>query len=212
MKRTILVMLTVLVFFMGFGAIGQEQKVQSKKSSDEDEISSDKQLVMKPVMTKQQELQLKKVIAKAKEKGCKDNFPAPIAVSVYGSNHVSGGSDTLLFYSNVVTNEGGAWNNNSAFIAPCNGLYFFSINFVKDSYYHNGTTDDVRIYLTKNLSTANVGIGAWAGEGGGNRGTGAFSIILRLNGGDWIQTWAHSDGGPQRHISSYNFTAHRISD
>ena len=212
MKKTILVMLTVLVVFMGSATMGQEEKAQSKRGSDEEALSSGKELDRKPVLTKEQELQVKQLISKVGEKGCPGSFPIPIAVSVYGSNHVTSGQDVVLTYPNVVTNEGGAWYGNSTFIAPCKGLYFFSINFVKDSYYNNGTQDDVFIYLTKNGSSAGLGVGAWSGEGAGRRGTGAFSIILRLKPGDWIQTWVRSDGGYKRHVMSYNFTAHRISN
>lgn len=146
----------------------------------------------------------------------------PIAVSVFGAWHGSSGADSLVPYPNVITNEGNAWLPSSAwlpalFLAPCKGLYFFTISFVRDANYGPpqcaggpGTEDDIVVYLTKNLGLP-IG-GAWAGEGDGKRATGTYSVVLRLNVNDLILSYVRSDGGPARCLASYNFTGFRISE
>ena len=69
-----------------------------------------------------------------------------VAFTVHGENHVSGVNNTRLAYNQAVTliNVGtsmstDAWNGNR-FRAPCDGLYFFTVSFVADAYYHGGTT------------------------------------------------------------------------
>lgn len=131
----------------------------------------------------------------------------PIAVSVTGSGHYSAGQDVLLAYSNTVTNMGSAWPANFVFFAPCDGLYYFNVTFVKDAYYYGGTTDDVSIYLFKNAYYIGQ---AWSGEGTGYRGTGAYGVALQLQQGDYVFTTVHSDGGPMRHLVEYNFTGFLI--
>lgn len=151
--------------------------------------------------------------------GCPGPFPAPIALSISGRWHRTAGQDVLLPYyvgqtpATPITNEGGAWMRPN-FIAPCAGLYMFTVEFVKDSYYFGGTTDDVSVYLTKTIGNGNptyVGEG-WSGEGAGRRGTGSYSVTLRLGQLDSVQTWVHSDGGPMRVLGYYSFTGYRIAD
>ncbi len=154
---------------------------------------------------------------------CPGPFPIPIALSVYGKTHISSGQDRWLTYPYIRTNEGSSgsgfggfgWNGSTQFAAPCDGLYHLSISFVKDSYYLNGTTDDVNVYFIKLPATGSSGIrygNAWSGEGDGRRGTGTDNIILRLNEGDNISTWVHSDGGPTRHLAYYSLNIHRIAN
>lgn len=141
---------------------------------------------------------------------CPGPFPTPIAVTVQGGDHHTSGHPVLLTYLYVFTNEGGAWGNNSTFVAPCDGLYFFAIDFVKDPYYFSGTKDDVTIALHKNGQRI---VEAWAGETDSRgRGTGVCNIILRLKSGDWIQTVLASEVELPRNIGSYRFTGYRIGD
>lgn len=147
--------------------------------------------------------------------GCPSSFPAlpNIAVSVRGANHFSSGSDVLLNYPGPITTEGGAWPASSVFIAPCLGLYYFAVDFVKDTAYNGGSFDDVSIYIAKN----GVYIGyAWAGEmepsNPYDRSTGAYHVILRMKAGEYIETFVHSDGGVKRNIFNYNFSGHRIGN
>jgi hypothetical protein len=205
--------LALAVFIASIGAISSEQALRPQTASGPDEagISAGKRTIRKPQLTKQQERQLKEAVDRAQQVACSPGiFPAPIAVSVYGHDHVTGGQDVLLTYKNVITNEGGAWSTNSAsnFVPQCAGLYFFTVSFVKDAYYYGGTMDDVMVYLTKNQNYIGE---AWSGEGGGSRGTGVYSVTLRLVPGDAVQTFVHSDGGPTRHLSDYNFTGYRIA-
>jgi hypothetical protein len=131
-----------------------------------------------------------------------------VAFSANGSNHVSQGGMTLLGYSATYTNQGGGWTpGGSTFIAPCTGLYVFTVSFVKDAYYYGGTTDDVFVYIIQN----GVGKGyAWSGAGGGQRGTGTHTVALFLNQGDYVQTFAYSDGEYKRHLANYDFTGYLV--
>lgn len=129
-----------------------------------------------------------------------------VAFSAQGSGHISAGADQKLSYSNTILNEGWSWDG-SEFKAPVKGIYSFDISFVKDSYYHGGTQDDVNIILIKNSSSLG---NAWSGEGTGRRGTGSFSINLKLEKGDKIFTRIHSDGGRKRHVANYNFNGKLI--
>ena len=118
--------------------------------------------------------------------------------------HVSQGTEALLAYGTTYTNLGGGWvNGGGTFSAPCTGLYTFTVSFVKDAYYNGGTTDDVYVYIKKN--NASVGY-AWSGEGAGMRGTGTYTVALYLAQGDYVQTFAGSDGGYKRNVQLYNFT------
>jgi hypothetical protein len=147
--------------------------------------------------------QLRKPILSAGPAACN----SPIALSVQGTGHHTAGQDVLLTYPTVVTNVGGAWPINSTFLAPCSGLFYFNVTFVKDAYYFGGTQDDVLIYLMRNGSWVGE---AWSGEGGGMRSTGAYGVVLKLNQGDYVQTVVHSDGGFMRHLADYNFTGFLI--
>lgn len=143
------------------------------------------------------------------------------AFSVTGSWHGSAGADAPLRYASVVTNIGGNYADFfgliGVFTAPCTGQFFFTVSFVKDSYYNCngnvGTQDDVMVYLTKSAGTTTTidPPGAWSGEGAGRRGTGVYSVVLALNGGDQIASWVHSDGGPHRCLASYHFTGFRVA-
>jgi hypothetical protein len=132
-----------------------------------------------------------------------------VVFSAVGEHHVSSGGLTLLGYSGTYESVGGGWTpGGGTFIAPCRGLYFFSISFVKDAYYYGGTTDDVYVTITRN----GVGKGyAWSGAGDGSRSTGTYSVSLLLEAGDYVQTFVSSDGGgATRHLARYNFTGHLV--
>ncbi len=132
-----------------------------------------------------------------------------VAFSVNGNNHVSEGAMTLVGYPTTYTNQGGGWTpGGGTFIAPCTGLYVFTVSFVKDAYYYGGTTDDVLVYIMQNGVSKGY---AWSGEGAGQRGTGTHTAALFLNQGDYIQTFAHSDNyGIKRHLSKYDFTGYLV--
>lgn len=129
-----------------------------------------------------------------------------IAFSARGAGHTSYGNDDLLEYQTTILNEGGAWDSRD-FTAPEDGCYHFALSFVKDSYYHNGTTDDVFVRIYHNGAYKGRG---WSGEGSGKRGTGALALTLKLNAGDKITTKAGSDGGHQRHVAEYFFTGFKV--
>ena len=129
-----------------------------------------------------------------------------IAFNATGNNHVSVGNDQTLSYPVTTLNEGWSWNG-MEFISPINGVFQFTIMFVKDSYYYGGTTDDVKVLLIHNGNSTGS---AWSGQQTGRRGTGTFTINIKLNKGDKISTRVNSDGGFQRHLATYTFSGHLI--
>ena len=49
-----------------------------------------------------------------------------------------------------------------------------------------------------------------SGEGAGKRGTGACSLVLKMNKGDHVETYATSDGDLKRHFDHCYFTGFRL--
>jgi hypothetical protein len=194
--------LAVVLVSQAFGMppMGPNEKVQDVR----------KESVMEPVLSKDQKMEIDKLVAGFTPAA----LPCAPAVSVMGYKHVSEGPDRVLEYPVTITNEGGAWFKNSIFIAPCNGLYFFTIDIVRDSYYFPGTSkDDIWVYLTKNGAV--VPAKAWAGAADDIRQPGSCGVILRLKAGDAIQTWVRSEGvppvpHPKRCLGQYMLTIHRI--
>jgi hypothetical protein len=132
-----------------------------------------------------------------------------VAFSAYGLWHVSQGGGTLLTYPNVITNAGAGWSNGGGtFVAPCAGLYYFTVSFVKDSYSYGGTKDDVYVCILQNGADKGC---AWAGENiESDRVTGSYSVALMLEQGDYVQTFAFSDVGLKRHLAKFNFTGYLV--
>lgn len=133
-----------------------------------------------------------------------------VAFSVTGVHHVSQGGATLLGYQTTHTNLGGGWMpGGGTFIAPCAGLYSFSVSFVKDPYYYGGTSDDVFVHIAHNGVYKGY---AWSGyDSVQNRNTGAYTVALFMNAGDYVQTYtASDDGGVRRHLDQYNFTGFMV--
>ncbi|MFY0577162.1 C1q-like domain-containing protein [Cystobacter fuscus] len=128
-----------------------------------------------------------------------------VAFSASGGAHVSEGGATLLGYARTYSNEGGGWTpGGGTFIAPCDGLYSFTVSLVRDPYYYGGTSDDVYSCLT--LNGVDKGC-AWAGETtASGRSTGTHTVALLLSKGDYVQSFASSDGGYKRHLGAYEFT------
>lgn len=131
-----------------------------------------------------------------------------VAFSVSGSGHVSEGGLVLLSYATAHTQEGGGWApGGGTFVAPCTGLYFFNVSFVKDAYHYGATASDVFVHVLKN----GTGKGrAMSGQGHVDRDTGAYSVTLFLNQGDYVQTFVSSHGNMKRHLLEYNFSGHLV--
>jgi hypothetical protein len=132
-----------------------------------------------------------------------------VAFSVTGTGHVSQGGDTLLGYRNTYTNLGGGWvHGGGTFIAPCTGLYSFTISFVKDPYYYEGTSDDVYVHVAHNgIYKGN----AWSGTTSAlGRSTGTYTVALFMNAGDYLQTFAASQNGRKRHLGQFNLTGYMV--
>jgi len=212
MKKPTLLLLTVFMVLIGFGAIGQEQEPAQPKADEQARSSGEELLHELPPLSKEEEEQLAKALSDLPD--CPGPAPLPLAVSVSGRDHDTAGMDVLLTYQETKTNEGGAWlPGNTTFAVLCDGLYSFSITFVKD--FVPGEDVDVSIRLEKGSggSVLRDTIGkALAGEGGGKRATGAYNVILRLKRGDYLQTWVSSGNRRPRYLLDYNFTAHRIGN
>lgn len=131
-----------------------------------------------------------------------------VVVSVEGHTHTSDGNPDVLQFEKTQVIEpasGNVWSGKSLFTAPVSGIYMASFGFVKDTYYHNGTQDDVFMTLRKNANTDLCR--AWSGQGGGRREAASWSCAVRLNKGETLDTVADSDGpGQKRHLASYYLT------
>ena len=127
----------------------------------------------------------------------------PIAFTGRCTEHVSSSSKALITYNRTLL-ESEYWDG-TRFTAPKDGVYFFSISFVKDAYYHDGHEDDVYVHLYKNSESMGY---AWSGQGTGKRGTGALSLTLYLQQNDVITTKSDDDSSitDKRHISEAYIT------
>jgi hypothetical protein len=208
--------------FAIFPAAAQTPQPQAGAAASNREIRPETaragELAMKPELSRELTTQL----------GSVRRLRTPACTTQKAAFHVSGnwqgstGADSPLVYPNIITNVGNYYANFfgliGVFTAPCDGQYFFSVTFVKDNNYvcggSVGTADDVNVYLTKFVGAATTvidpGHTAWSGEGLG-RGTGTYSVVLSLTGGDQIGTWVHSDGGPHRCLASYQFNGFRFA-
>ena len=131
-----------------------------------------------------------------------------VAFSASGNGHVSEGGLVLLSYPTTHTQEGGGWGTGGGtFVAPCTGLYFFNVSFVKDAYHYGASANDVFVHVLKNGTAKGR---ALSGQGHVDRDTGAYSVTLFLEKGDYVQTFAASDGNLKRHLLEYNFTGHLV--
>lgn len=131
-----------------------------------------------------------------------------VAFSASGNGHVSEGGLVLLSYPTTHTQEGGGWGSGGGtFVAPCTGLYFFNVSFVKDAYHYGASANDVFVHVLKNGTAKGR---ALSGQGHVDRDTGAYSVTLFLEKGDYVQTFAASDGNLKRHLLEYNFTGHLV--
>ena len=136
-----------------------------------------------------------------------DPVQAPdVGFSASGGPHVSSGSPSTLAYTTTLTNEGDAFDGTN-FTAPYAGLYNFTVTFVKDTFNHGGTNDDVYVTIAQNTVWKGS---AWAGEGGGSRFSATYNVLLKLNAGDVISTIVSSEIGLQRHLLEYNFQGFRV--
>jgi hypothetical protein len=131
-----------------------------------------------------------------------------VVVSVEGRTHTSDGNPDVLQYDTTHLIEppsGNIWSGKSLFTAPATGIYMVSFGFVKDTYYHGGTDDDVFMTLRKNADAALCR--AWSGQGAGRRDSASHVCAVRLNRGETLDTVADSDGpGLKRHLASYYLT------
>lgn len=172
-----------------------------------------------PQLTDAQQARLREVAAKGV---CKPD--KTVAASAYALPTGSSGDDSLVDYPYTVTNVGNAWKGGDTFVAPCAGVYSFSISFNTDSFYpcptEIGTQDDVIVYFVKSTAplyddaqVVGDGYGAWRGQisnGPVKRGQASYTVDLLLNAKDAIQTKVRTDGNVFRCLWSANFSAHLV--
>ncbi len=178
-------------------------------------------------ISKSEQVAMKQSQAQA---NCPGPFPVPIAVSVSGTQHRSGGQTIALDYDTVITNEGGAWVAPNQFVAPCAGLYLFTVSFVRDNYYFFPDTlpDDVfvSLYVNKGAPTSKLLGSAWAGENSPfvingsrrfERMTGTYTVAIRLAEKDVVMSYVSSEKKTptvelNRVLLAFHFTGVRIGN
>jgi hypothetical protein len=136
------------------------------------------------------------------------------AISVSGRKmYVTQPEAKILPYDIVYTLKNALWDG-SVFTAHRNGLFVVTVSFVKDSYYHNGTQDDVYMTVYKeDLSGNRTSMGfAWSGQGTGKRGTGTYTVVVELQEGEKILTMAHAAPGDKWNLELYNLTIYSLPD
>ncbi|MBE2228181.1 MAG: hypothetical protein IAE93_12580 [Ignavibacteria bacterium] len=240
MKKYLLIYL-ILILFVACKPPKENTEIVKEIGSDEEAISNGMERKFVPELTLKEKELLPKAYENYKlsmEKFKSTRAVCNIAFSYSGFNHFSGNQDELVFYNKKITAEGfDGLMIDRIFIAPCAGLYYFTISFVKNVQ-NGGTNDDVEIYLARNntppynqtgwLTTKpitesngninNVAIGsAWAGENTGQRPAAVYSVILKLAQNEAIGTFIHSDTpnnqvSPNRRVAYFNFSGFRISD
>lgn len=129
--------------------------------------------------------------------------------SAYLEEHVSSGKPAALSFERTETQLGEGWNGTDTFSASVEGVYEFSIGFMRDAYKNNGTTDDV--YITIRVNGKSTRVRAWAGEGGGNRTFASALNFLHLKKGDRVQAIVHSDGEKTRFLRRAWFAGNLVA-
>lgn len=200
MKGSRILLLSGLVSMLTPSAVRAEEPAVAKREVGprKEDVRFARYATIDPVVAREAE-----AVAAA---SCPDS--GLVAFSVSGTGHISQGGLALLGYPTIHTLEGGGWAaGGGTFIAPCAGVYFFNVSFVKDAYYHGATADDVFVHVLKN----GVDKGrATSGQGNVDRGTGTYSVTLFLKQGDHVQTFVSSDGDAKRHLLEFNFTGHLV--
>ena len=131
-----------------------------------------------------------------------------VAFSAYGGfqeSSILNPEASLIKYEKTITNEGASWDG-LKFTAPVEGLYFFTVSFVKYVDYEGATLDDVYVQIWLNGVSQGGGM---SGIGTGKSGSGTCGLVLKLNKGDYVETRA-SNGRMRRYIRDCYFTGFRL--
>jgi hypothetical protein len=133
------------------------------------------------------------------------------AFSSEEANHTADGEPkTITYHSHILKSPD--WDG-TTFCAPDDGVYLFSMSFVRDHQKPDdgtqiGTSDDTRIDLFVNGEKK---AGAWAGESSGSRQTGAATVAIALSRGDVVTTRDWADGNKFRRLGNCIFTGCRLA-
>lgn len=144
---------------------------------------------------------------------CPGSFPGKnIAVNAQKPSDISSGANKVLTYTQILLNEGAAFVDKKTFVTPCPGIYHLSVSFVKDGFKNNGTTNDVRVYFTKN-GVKTIINPAWSAEAL-IRSQAFTEAAIRLKAGDKIQTWIEGDEhrNETRNVINLSLTIYRIGN
>lgn len=145
--------------------------------------------------------------------------PRCVAFSVVNGEHYSGGQQLPIDFTplnnnpaQIIINEGNGWDGTNTFVVPCEGVYYISVDFVKDTSRPTyNTQDDVFIKIAVNNQFIAF---AWSGEmipsQPYDRSTGAGHVIKRLKLQDRVNLWVWSDGMRNRCLRNINFSVHKI--
>ena len=136
------------------------------------------------------------------------------------NRHKSEGNPLLIKYEFTTANLNWAWDG-TYFTAPCDGVYSFSISFMKDSLVDNGTPNDVWINL--HVDSEIVGSvwsekadakTAWSPQNNqfGRRDRVSLTTTLELKKGQLISTYIASENNELRHIVDLQFTGNLVGN
>ena len=129
--------------------------------------------------------------------------------SLYLNEHISSGGHTALTCYTEVRDPMQVWKDGVWSVDEQSaGDYHLNLSFVRDPYYHGGTSDDVYALLYVNDAYQ---INAWAGQTSSAARMTAFGHgILHLAAGDKVQIKIGSDGGTRRFVRFLSLTGVRV--
>ncbi|HAP58712.1 MAG TPA: hypothetical protein DCR93_04100 [Cytophagales bacterium] len=130
-----------------------------------------------------------------------------VALSVYGTHHISSGSIQRVIYATTHLLENCEWDGGILTVTQP-GIYSMALGFTRDAHSNGGTDND--IYMRFRIDGQPITGVAWAGEGDGRRATASYSILRRLKPGQQVDTIFDSDAGLKRFIQTYYLTIFRL--
>jgi len=205
MKKLKLLLLFIVVTF-GFVSTVGAQRVSPSTKKKVKPLLSPKTIKAEPKFTEAQLSSLRESTAKMAD--CPGAFPKRVAFSVRGIlENWASSSNAVLTYQNIDLNEGQSWFAQSTFIVPCDGLYTFTLNTMKDNY-----TNDITSYLTITTGTEIKRIEGWAwNPQGPARTTGTLTVLIPLIRGQMITSWIAARNNSQTATLYYHLTGNRVA-
>jgi hypothetical protein len=132
------------------------------------------------------------------------------AFSVQRLEHKASDESTTIEYDKVYC-ESEAWDGKSTYCVPKDGLYFFTVAFMRDSQMgddgNQGTSNDTQVYLCVEGKMVAF---AWAGESSRTRQTASVSVILPLEKGKKVTTMDWTEKNEFRRYWNVVFSGYRV--